>query len=264
MQARFPERPLRGLTRFSNLLCQWLPPYAGAIDLADGSRMYLDSRQPAERWLLYSGNYQPALTATLKQYTPPGGCCLDVGANLGFYTIQFGQWVGSAGRVVAFEANPTLVEHIERNITLNAFEHVSVVSAAVYDQPGEIAFHISGSPGKSSIYAIDQAVETRVVPAITLDGYLSEHALPRLDVIKMDIEGTDCQALLGAAETLTRFRPLLVFEYKPSTPPEIAAEAVRLLASLGYRLWALSRAGERRPFDPQTTTDTDVLCIPPA
>jgi FkbM family methyltransferase len=226
--------------------------------------MLVDSRQPAERWLLYSGNYQPALTAILKQHTPPGGCCLDVGANLGFYTIQFGDWVGSAGRVVAFEANPALVDRVEHNVRLNGFAHVSVVSAAVYDQPGEMAFFISSSPGKSSTHLIDHAVKQLTVPAITLDGYLSEHPLPRLDVIKMDIEGSDCHALLGAVDTLTRFRPLVVFEYKPTTPPEVTAGALRLLERLDYRLLSLSRNGEQRPFDRQTTTDTDVLCVPPA
>lgn len=264
LQARFPERPIKGLTRFSNLLNRWLPAYQGVITLVNGSRMLVDSRQPAERWLLYAGNYQPALTAILKRHTPPGGCCLDVGANLGYYAVQFGQWVGSAGRVVAFEANPVLVARIRHNVLVNAFQHVSIVSAAVSDQPGEIEFHIASSPGKSSVQAIDGEVATLVVPAITLDGYLSEYPLPRLDVIKMDIEGSDCQALLGAAATLQRFRPLIVFEYKPSTPPEIAADAIRLLTNFGYGLWALARSGERRPFDLHTTTDTDVLCVPPA
>lgn len=264
LQARFPERPLKGLTRLANLINRLLPAYQGAITLANGSRMYVDSRQPAERWLLYSGNYQPALTMILKGYTPPEGVCFDVGANLGFYTVQFGQWVGSTGQVVAFEANPALMQRIEANVALNGFEHVQVVSAAIHDRAGEIEFHISSNPGKSSIRSIASAVETLVVPAITLDRYLSEHPQARLDVIKMDIEGNDCQALLGAAETLRRFRPLIAFEYKPVTPREIVEAALRLLASLDYDLWALSRDGTRRPFDALIKTDTDVVCVPPA
>lgn len=106
LQARFSQRPIKGLTRVSNLLSRWLPPYQGVVHLEDGIYMQPDSRQPAERWLLYSGNYQPALTLILKQRTPSGGYCLDIGANLGFYTIKFARWAGPTGRVVAFEANP--------------------------------------------------------------------------------------------------------------------------------------------------------------
>jgi FkbM family methyltransferase len=164
--------------------------------------------------------------------------------------------------VIAFEANPALVERVEQNIALNGFAHVNVVSAAVSNQAGELAFYVSSSPGKSSTHEIDHAAQKLIVPAITLDGYLAEHPLDRLDVIKMDIEGSDCAALIGASGTLTRFRPLIVFEYKPITP--LAQEAFSLLARLDYELWSLARSGERRRFDPHTTTDTDVLCIPPA
>jgi len=93
LQALRPNRPLKGLVRFAALLNR-VAQYHGVIRLPDGPLMTLDSRQDAERWLLFSGNYQPALTAFLKRHTPPGGTCLDVGANLGFYTLNFAQWAG--------------------------------------------------------------------------------------------------------------------------------------------------------------------------
>jgi FkbM family methyltransferase len=264
LQARFPRRPIKGLTRFAALIDRLFAPYEGVIELADGVRLAVDSRKPAERWLLFSGNYQPAITRALKQFTPAGGSCLDVGANLGFYTVELAHWVQTRGRVIAFEANPEMVDRVERNVALNSFAHVSVVSAAVHRYPGEIEFNVSASPGKSSTQPIEDPIDTLVVPSITIDGYLADHPIARLDVIKIDIEGSDCHALLGAAETLARFRPVIVFEFKATTPQAIAADAVGLLATLDYELWALSPTGRRRRFDVRVSRDTDVLCVPPS
>lgn len=264
LQARFPQRPVKGLTRFSNWLSQWLPAYQGVIQLQDGVRLLVDSNQPAERWLLFSGNYQPALTHILQQHTPPGGCCLDIGANLGFYTVKLARWVGAAGRVAAFEPNPAMLDRIERNVALNQFAQVEVVNAAIHHQSGHIEFYISSSPGKSSVNPIVNAVTKTIVPALTIDEYMAAQDWPRLDVIKMDIEGNDCNALSGARDTLARFRPLLVFEYKRTTPPQVAQAAFTLLASLEYQVWSLSSQGERLRFDWQTSelAQTDIVCVP--
>ncbi|NDJ77940.1 MAG: FkbM family methyltransferase, partial [Chloroflexi bacterium] len=226
LQARHPQRPLKGLTRLANTLDRWLPAYAGPVRFPDGTRMHLDSRNPAERWLIFSGDYQPALTHLLSQHTPRGGYALDVGANLGFYTLKFAQWTGPDGRVAAFEANPALAQRLEEQVTLNDFAHVAVVAQPVHSQAETLTFYISASPGKSSIHSAHVAAptETLTLQAITLDAYLHQHDWPRLDVVKMDIEGNDCNALLGARETLARFRPVIVFEYWFSTPDTITQQ----------------------------------------
>ena len=210
----FPQRPIRGLTRFSNLLHHWLPPYRGIIQLPDGIRMLANSEQSAERWLMFSGNYQPALTYVLKQHTRQNGYCLDVGANLGFYTLLFAKWTGSAGHVVAFEANPAMLERTQYNVSLNQFPHVDTVNAAVHNEAGQIEFYIAKDPGKSSIQPIKDATEKIVAPAITIDSYVQQKNFPRLDALKIDVEGNDCNVLIGAREALARFRPFIAFEYR--------------------------------------------------
>jgi FkbM family methyltransferase len=255
LQALQPGRPVKGLTRFSTWLSHWLPDYQGVIRLPDGIRLEVDSRQSAERGLLIAGDYQPALTHALKQRTPAGGACLDVGANLGFYALKFAQWVGPQGRVAAFEANPALAERIKRHVALNGFPHVDVVCDPVHREVGPVSFYISSSPGKSSIHAshVPDPVRALTLTAITLDTYLQAHDWPRLDAIKLDIEGNDCNALLGARVSLARFRPFIAFEYWHNTPREIAEETAALLDSLGYSLRGLLRSGRQIPFDWQQT-----------
>jgi FkbM family methyltransferase len=265
LQSRFPRRPLKGLTRFSALISRLFPRYVGPVRLPDGTRFHVDSHIQAERWILFSGNYQPSLTHLLRSVTPPGGHCLDIGANLGFYTVKFAYWVGNQGRVAAFEPNPAMLDRVQRNVELNGFSHVDVVGAAVHRQSGEITFYIAPDPGKSSVNQIESAVRQVTVPMLSIDEYVKAQAWPRLDVIKMDIEGNDCNGVIGMGESLARFRPVLLFEYQKTTPPDAAGAAFQLLVDLGYQVWALRRTGELRPFDWRTFADkqTDVLCLPP-
>jgi FkbM family methyltransferase len=262
IQAKFPSRPVKGLTRFANLLRRW--HYAGAVQFVDGSQMFLDNQQGAERWLMFSGNYHPALTYTLQRFTKPGAYCLDVGANLGFYTVKFGQWVGSNGRVAAFEANPAMVARIQQNIALNHFSKTEVVQKAVHDHPDTLEFYISASPGKSSLHTISNTVQKITVQAITLDDYLKDWT--RLDVIKMDIEGNDCLGLIGARESIRRFRPFIIFEYRFETPIEQVKPVFDLFAELGYTVHTLGRNGQLTPFDWRSTREqhghTDIVCQP--
>lgn len=256
MQALSPQRPIKGAVRFSALLDRFVR-YQGVVRLPGGVLMTLDSRQEAERWLLFAGNYQPALTAFLKQHTPPHGTCLDVGANLGFYALSFARWVGPQGHVVAAEANPALVERIARDAAHNGFGHLTIVDRPVHARVEPVTFYISPSPGKSSIHHqhVANPLQTLTLTSTTIDHIAHDHDWQRLDVIKLDIEGNDCNALLGARDTLARFKPVIAFEYWPSTPPEIAEDTFALLHDLGYHLEGLQRDSKRFSFDWRTADD---------
>lgn len=274
LQAAQPQRPVRGLTRFAALLDRVLPRYQGVIRLPEGAYLQVDSREPAQRWLLYSGSYQPAVTHALRQHTPRGGWCLDVGANLGYYTITLAAWAGSEGRVAAFEANPAMAAQVRANVQLNAtrddFAPVDVVAQPVHHCVGPVTFYVSDSPGKSSVVAghVRAPVEQLTLEAITIDSYLTAQGWPRLDIIKIDIEGNDCNALLSAETSLSRFRPVIVFEYNFKTPQTVAADTFALLSRLGYACQTLERNGRRSTFDWQRsaeqagTSHVDVIALP--
>lgn len=252
LQAHQSRRPLKGLTHFMNWLHRWLPAYQGVIRLANGAQMEVDSHQKTERWLLFAGDYQPALTNVLRHHTRPGAYCMDLGANLGFYTVQLAQWTGPTGRVVAFEANPAMAARVRRNVALNHFDNVTLIERPVHASIEPVSFTIMTDPGKSSIHASGsspQALETLALEATTIDATLDQSGWQRLDVIKIDIEGNDCNALLGGRQSLAHFRPFIVFEYWYSTPPEVARSAFDLLDSLGYTLRGLLPNGREVPFD---------------
>jgi FkbM family methyltransferase len=163
-----------------------------------------------------------------------------------------------------------MVERIRAHVALNEFETVTVIDRPAHLYEHEIPFTILSDPGKSSLYAGETpgAVETLMLPAVKVDTVVAEQGWTRLDAIKMDIEGHDCYGLLSARETLARFRPFIVFEYWYITVPEVAEQAFRLLADLGYSLQGLRPDGVEVPFDWQAPPVTqagdqiDVLAYP--
>ena len=274
LQARYPRQPIRGYSRLSSLLGRALPPFEGVVQLPDGVSMRLDTHLPAERMVMVSGLYQPALANLLQQHTAPGAYCLDLGANIGFFTLKLAHWAGPQGRVAAFEANPQMATRVRHNVALNDQTWVDVVNRPVDRQARQATFYLAANPGKSSLLAtqVTAPVDVLTVQTLVLDDYLDAQGWDRLDVIKSDIEGNDCNALLGAQKALARFKPLIVLEFWYRTSPEIAREYFEFLESLEYTFQVLSPYSTHEPFDwqhlPQPDArlrkHVDVICTPPA
>jgi FkbM family methyltransferase len=168
--------------------------------------------------------------AGLGRYAPRGGTALDVGAWLGPWSRGLRRY---ADQVVAIEAHPQLAEMLRRSQPA-----VRVVHAAASDSVGEIDLVVPrGGPlvGVSSVEGGDGAVVS--VPRITIDSL----GLTDVRFIKMDVEGHERAALLGAEQTIRRDRPLLILELEERMQP--IADAVDLLSSWGYTATVLGPTG---------------------
>jgi FkbM family methyltransferase len=266
IQATSPNRPVKGLSRVTMLATRHLPAYEGVITLPDGPRFFIDTAYSAEAEILIRGMYQTALNAALTTQIQPGSYCMDIGANIGYFTTMMAHRCGPQGRVAAFEANPALVTRIQRNATLNQFDHVLVQQQAIDRTSGTVQFHITRQPGKSSLHNQRNAPvqEVLTVDATTIDQFISAAGWDRLDVIKMDIEGNDCNALLGGQESIRRFRPFIAMEYWHTTPPDIAEACFRFLIEQGYTCQSLALNGQQMPVDVAhlPNRDTDIICYP--
>ena len=145
-------------------------------------------------------------TFLLEAYTLPGLCealpgdtVLDCGAFSGNTSLYFSRKVGEAGHVYGFEASPQTFAVYARNMA--ALSNVTPVQAAVHETCGVLSF--SGSDAGAHIVEGGKFA----VPAVSLDAFAKEHALARVDFIKMDIEGAEEAALIGAREIIQKFRP---------------------------------------------------------
>ncbi len=152
------------------------------------------------------------LTHLLAGFAGKGRTMLDIGANAGFHALTAGLFFR---RVIAFEPTPATAARLERNIMLSALRHIDVKRCALSNREGEARFTINerhcganriGGAGDAS--AADASI---AVPLRTLDGMADE--IGRVDFVKIDVEGHECEVLEGARKTVEQDRPLLFVEF---------------------------------------------------
>ena len=169
-----------------------------------------------------------------------GDTVIDVGANLGSWTLGAALAVGPAGRVIAVEPVPHVAEGLARSVEINRFRWVTVLRNACSDRIGEIAFSVERDNTVGSRSGLMPSDEKRTfqhitVPAVTLDSVVAAQQLSRVDVIKIDVEGFEEAVLKGATETLGRFNPVLFIETGHESPAQ-RAEVASLCRRFGYRI----------------------------
>lgn len=144
--------------------------------------------------------WNPEEYATFRREVREGDVVLDIGANLGAYTMAFGQWVGASGRVFAFEPAPAARFGLERHVELNALGGRVVVRAeAVSAAPGTVRFLAVGASGSNRISAGNP--DGHDVATTSVDAFCAEHGI-RPAVIKIDVEGAELDVLKGARATI--------------------------------------------------------------
>ena len=166
--------------------------------------------------------YDPEVAGFLARHVQPGSTCVDVGANVGVYVLQFARWTGPSGRVVAFEPNPVAARVLAEHVRMNDLAgRIQIVPAAVADAPGVQAFHMTDADGMSrlgapnpEIAALTRPISVRVT---TLDEFCQQHAVSP-DWLLVDVEGFEFAVLAGGRQTLARLgnRLNVVVEMHPN------------------------------------------------
>lgn len=188
---------------------------------------------------MWAGAYERELVDLFKRVIKPGMVVLDVGANIGYFSVLAAGLVGSSGEVHAFEPVPTCFYQLQRNLAV--FPWADASSNAVSDQPGSTTFYFSENANESGWGSIidshDEKKKRETVPLITLDDWATEKNIRRIDFIKMDIEGAEYRALQGAMKLLARFRPTIVAELNEpclARDNRQPADVLKLLWEAGY------------------------------
>jgi len=213
---------------------------------------------------IYFHAFEYSTVQALKQVLSPGDTAIDVGANIGYFTLLAGRLVGSRGRVVAFEPNPEMVRRLTGNVALNDYQaRVTAHPWALSDVDGPAHLYVPTTgrddPGEASMRRQRgwDGVEEQAVVARRLDD-LWDHGAVRL--IKLDVEGAELQVLQGAREVIRIHRPHVICEYNPSTAAAFGYEPAALAAFFrdigGYALHALASRGivhDVAPDEPAAT-----------
>lgn len=203
-------------------------------------------------------DYEPEMKWFLERMTP-GAVFVDVGANIGLYSLHAAKRIGFEGRVIAFEPTPETHDLFVENIRLNQMEGVIEPHRfGLSDHSGELPLVTGGRPASNRL-GTEGEISSGTVPVRTLDEINGSLHLERLDFLKADIEGGEAKMFAGAKNTLLKFRPLILFESHHTAPnfPERSE-----LIEMGYSLFQL-RAGRLEPLTPgQTTVSGNVIASP--
>jgi FkbM family methyltransferase len=197
--------------------------------------------------LLFTGDYEPESAAAVRSLVKAGHTCIDVGANIGFFSMLMFRLVGPAGRVFAFEPAVLHFDRLRNHVKLNEAVNVEPYRLALSDRPCHGIIHVTEATAsiRPMTWGMEKAIASDAFEAVTLDDFCREHGVDHVDFIKVDTDGHEAQFLAGAESTLRQARPAMLVEAVPEAHPEGAAGVTRIfeaLQELDYSLWSLCRS----------------------
>lgn len=183
------------------------------------------------------GMFEPLQTKLFLKSVKPGDTVLDVGANVGYYTVLASKTVGPKGRVFAFEPDPRNLTLLRKNAVLNKCRNVVIVNKAVDSTKGRSSFlQDHANPGESRLVNNKGTIR---VSTTSLDAFVKNAHVRRVDVVKMDIEGAEVAAIVGAKKTFSpRKGTTLFIECNPGKLAQslhAAEDLLRAMQTVGFR-----------------------------
>ena len=180
-----------------------------------GNKMCVRPRDGAlDRELLMNKIYEKAETSVFHELIERGMTALDLGANIGYFTLIAAKLVGPEGKVFAFEPEPENFSLLQRNVSINGYENVTLVQKAVSDKNGVEELHLCSDSWGHSLSSFKRDEGLLSVPVTSLDQFFSEDVA--IDFIKMDVEGAEGKAVQGMARILGKGDvKVMVVEFHP-------------------------------------------------
>jgi len=226
-----------------------------------GNIIYLAPRDnDLTSWIALFGEWEPHVENIIVASLQPGDPVIDIGANVGYHTLAMASAVGSGGQIHAFEANPQAMRLLRATMSLNSFGWVRLYDKAALDRPG--TFTLASDPDHfgsghvitdrpSSDYGAGYSTRVEVA-AVTLDAELA-HQVGTIDLIHMDIEGSEPLALRGAQALIERSPNIkIITEWSVGMMGARAdvGEYVAWLAKLGFGFWLIQPGAGLTKIEP--------------
>ncbi|MBM3437046.1 MAG: FkbM family methyltransferase, partial [Bacteroidetes bacterium] len=255
-----------GLARFypvKRLHCFLIHHLRSNVAEVDGHKMFLDSKDSL--FLSFYGFYEPFETDFVKKEVKKGDTVLDIGANIGYYTLIFAKLVGEKGRVFAFEPDPENFALLKKNVEVNSYHNIILINKAVSNKNGKTRLYLSEeSKGDHRLYDCEDGRNFVEVETVRMDDFLKEKA-NKIDFIKMDIQGAEGAALQGMQQILKNNRDLrITTEFCPDllrgfgTKPE---EFIQILKECDFLIYNINEEEKRIEFaDISQLLHTNLYC----
>lgn len=235
--------------------------------------MYLQKKGPQYRQLADSGIYERETTNYFLKNVSEGDVVLDIGANIGYFTLIFASLVGTSGKVFSFEPEPSNFEILTKNVITNNFENVELHNVAVSDHTGEIELYLSEkAAGQHRIYKSKDVGENHIkVKTVKLDELLNKNLFSdKISFLKIDAEGSEFGILKGMETILSQNKNIkLVMEFSPQQIIDYGAEPLeqlKFLKNLGFNFYSVKNQKEYKRYSLETiiskftNSSENILC----
>ncbi len=237
--SRWLLSPLRGFGLRDYAIVRWLLSIMKPrIAYVHGFRINLDRTDESMSHFYIEGIQEPLETRLVYELVRPGNVVLDIGANIGYYTLLLSKLVGSEGKVYAFEPAPETYQLLKKNVRENrgnTLGQIYLNEVAASDHAGIGKLFINEyNKGNNRLYGSEK-LRSVPIKLARIDDIVPKHQ--RIDFIKMDIEGAEVLALRGMQRMIERDKPTIIMEFWPRRFPALgttASELIATLESLGY------------------------------
>ena len=207
-----------------------------------GADIKCDVRDMIQATIMHFGAWEPHTSRVFERLIDPGSVVVDVGANIGYFTLLFSKLVGKKGRVIAIEPSPRITAMLEANVKRNGMENVRVVRAAVTGVAEPVTLYEAPRTniGMTTTRADRGFAPTTTVDGLPLNQILTPDEARRTRLIKIDIEGAEVPVVEQLLDTLDFYSPdvAVAVEASPAENPEWATLFDRFLAA-GFRAYDL-------------------------
>ena len=238
-----PARRLAGPV-IGRILFRLSPGGSGPTQV-NGLPMYLAPSGGYPPLAMANDRYEPATTRLFQETLQPGMVVIDIGAHVGYYTLLAAKLVGPTGKIYAFEPEPGNNETLNKNIELNKYSNIEAIRMAMSDKEGNATMYLTSlDSGRHSLFQHDLPKRgNTVVETTTLDRFWESTEWPRIDLIKIDVEGAEVAVLDGMTRMLEELPRLkIIIEFNPTlllsagVAPNSFLDKVR---SLGFQMSAI-------------------------
>jgi FkbM family methyltransferase len=228
------------------------PSAIKTFTLENGTKFNYPLNSAIGNCLSVDGSFETHELNFVIQSLKPGDVFLDIGANAGLYSVLAAQKVGASGHVYSFEPGRDELNLLSHNIQKNELKNVTIVNKAVSNERASVDFAISHDGAMNSLkktnHSMQKIKEWQVVETITLDEFIRENQINKVDFIKIDVEGAEGLVFEGAKQLLNSNTHLtILFEACSVTTVSFGYTPRELIDNLkkqGFFLYCFSNTGE--------------------
>lgn len=177
-------------------------------------------RLPIRYFRYYEDGYERDTFKYFDQIIKPTDTILDIGAHIGLFSVFFSKKLSDKGKVICFEPTPGTYQILKRTAELNDLKNCKVVNAAIADKSGSLTFNLTSKDGEgsnaNSLVQTERTVNVTEVKVFSIDDYRRTEKL-KIDILKIDVEGYELNALIGAQETFITDKPSGILALHPES-----------------------------------------------